>query len=367
MMNRTRLSTLGLAALTFLSLTGFRACGEDPVPIGEDCAADACGAELLAPAIVCDDGSTGGNTGRCVFASSGTCGWEIRECPPPVACAPADCGAMALVAPPPGSHYECATVDAMCAWVLVSDCETADCGPAPASPSFICADGTTGGFTGHCIGAPDGTCGWEVVECPAGECTVDECGPMPGLPTYVCDDGSIGGLAGCSRRADGVCGWDVRECPATTVCGGIAGIACAPGYDCILADGLCLTADAQGTCQARPEICPELFSPVCGCDGMTYGNRCDAAGAGQSVDHTGECGGGFACGDALTCDPSADYCQSFTGGPAGSPTTYECRPLPAACGGAITCETCFDPASDPSGGSCSGDAATGLTYRIAAP
>ena len=33
------------------------------------------------PAQRCFDGSIGGNTGRCVAQASGSCGWEIQECP----------------------------------------------------------------------------------------------------------------------------------------------------------------------------------------------------------------------------------------------------------------------------------------------
>jgi hypothetical protein len=51
-----------------------------------DCSTkDACGPPPGMPATTCPDGSIGGNTGRCV-AKGATCGWEIRECPAPLAC-----------------------------------------------------------------------------------------------------------------------------------------------------------------------------------------------------------------------------------------------------------------------------------------
>lgn len=64
---------------------------------------------------------------------------------------------------------------------------------------------------------------------------------------------------------------------------------CGAGQYCEFPEGSCGTDGASGTCQLLPEVCLTIFAPVCGCDGRSYGNSCDAAVAGVSVFATGEC------------------------------------------------------------------------------
>lgn len=44
-----------------------------------------------------------------------------------------------------------------------------------------------------------------------------------------------------------------------------------------------------GECAKKPEACILVYKPVCGCDGVTYGNACGAAAAGANVASDGEC------------------------------------------------------------------------------
>jgi hypothetical protein len=162
-----------------------------------------------------------------------------------------------------------------------------------------------------------------------GTCEGSSCGIDPDA-SCQCDDGCAAYGDCCADKAD--------FCPAAataTACGGFAGLGCGAGTYCHYElDATCGAADQMGTCLPQPEVCAEVFAPVCGCDGQTYGNECDAAVAGTSVASIGKCedsaglcgirdlpacGAGeycdFApaaeCGNADvpgTCKPTGDFC-----------------------------------------------------------
>jgi hypothetical protein len=72
-------------------------------------------------------------------------------------------------------------------------------------------------------------------------------------------------------------------------CGGILGILCPARQYCEKITGQCKAPEAPGTCKVMPASCAKKLEPVCGCDGETYDNPCEARRAGISLDHYGKC------------------------------------------------------------------------------
>lgn len=293
----------------------------------------ACGPAIRMPAITCWDGSIGGNTGRCLKQTDGSCGWEIRECPPEKTCTgkPGECGASNLYCARPvgacGGMGKCAAKPDGCPTIYapVCGCDGATYGNTCAADTA----GVTVARSGECstttkacnpsagMGcAPGEFCEWPFGACYDGASSGGSGGspgappePTPPLPTGTCTRIP----EGCPDSWDPVCGCNgttySNRCdaqaakvsvlhkgacesppPPGKTCGGFAGFTCASSEWCDYADGdLCGGADGMGICRPRPTSCDEDYSPVCACNGVTYSNACKANRAGQDVLYKGTC------------------------------------------------------------------------------
>jgi hypothetical protein len=138
----------------------------------------------------------------------------------------------------------------------------------------------------------------------AGSCASDEgdfCGGKSDEACW-CDD-LCADYGDCCSDYEGVC-LDEGGCSSNDDCD--------PGEFCSFDAGTCDESPTDGECAPMPEACIQVFAPVCGCDGQTYGNSCVASGNGVNVDHTGP------CNDNPPDPPPGHSCEDNCGGKAGN-------------------------------------------------
>jgi hypothetical protein len=72
-------------------------------------------------------------------------------------------------------------------------------------------------------------------------------------------------------------------------CGGFLGPICDAGLVCDQLPNMCGRFNALGRCVRVQPGCFRIYKPVCGCDGVTYGNDCERLHAKTQLAHAGAC------------------------------------------------------------------------------
>jgi hypothetical protein len=112
------------------------------------------------------------------------------------------------------------------------------------------------------------------------------------MPVCGCDGETYGNA--CEANGHGTAVAKTSACeepkPEKRSCGGHLGLGCNDNEFCNYElKAICGAADQTGTCEAKPQVCFEIYAPVCGCDGKTYGNSCEANREGVAAAREGAC------------------------------------------------------------------------------
>jgi hypothetical protein len=252
---------------------------------------------------------------------------------PTAAPAPLVCGGLTAAKCPQGYHCvddpadNCDPATGLdCSGICVLGEELPSCGGlagASCPAGYVCTDDPADA----CSGGP-------AVDCPGvcrpqaeGQCTADADCPQLKAPCSVCADGTVS--CPLSHCDNGQCIMDFKPCsepPEPATCGGIAGLSCAPGFqcvddpsdDCVLEKG---GADCGGICvpQETPlrcggilgEQCPAGFEcvddPSDTCDPNSGGADCPGL---CKPANTGECKTDADCVAPALCNICADGTES---------------------------------------------------------
>jgi hypothetical protein len=223
-----------------------------------------------------DSCAWGGWTG----CSGGTCIPDTaRSCTASCGSGTETCSATCTWGPCVPPAEDCNGVDDDCDTVV--DEGACTCIPSADTCERDAGDGNPCNGTLHCTATFPHACEMDMITVPPEGTTCDD-----GLFCNGADTCSGGDPAtrSCSAHAGDPCDLACQTCSEEF--GGVCNI-CTTGETCdVRGCGLSTT----GTCVTDPRgMCPDIWAPECGCDGLTYSSACWRISDGVALDYVGEC------------------------------------------------------------------------------
>jgi hypothetical protein len=258
--------------------------------------------------------------------------------------------------PPPDARFcGCTTPNCKAGEQVICEGKDACMGPCRCEPARgVCKDDSSCGPDQKCDLS---ACRLPPMTTPAADpsralCDVAKCGPQLGLPNGMCPDGSISGPTGrCLLNADGSCGWEIKECPPTGCYGicvpDVPQSGCQVDTDCPMGQACNVQCREWacvpgGTGMGTPTTDPAtgMTAPptsACACDLTDNSCMCDATGVCKGQVCVGQC-----APKVPTCDPMKPLpCPDFPGlCPNGQP------PVPTGVDPMTCCQTYTCPVCD---------------------
>lgn len=204
-------------------------------------------------------------------------------------------------------------------------------------------------------------------QCPPGSVSSNQCGSCAPVPHVCClPDATLADaqcIDGTWLCPPGGSLYGTGSCKAPGVCA--ATLPCAVGQYCESPNFSCGKGTLAGHCVPEPASCAAGGPAVCGCDGTTHPNACDARKQGVDLSKDLSCQkpiGTFDCGP-LFCNVSAELCKKTTVFGGSVPLEdYACIPAPPGCATGCGCKLCAAcPPGKLCNETCSKDASGGRT------